>query len=260
MSIKGFASPESPYSNNTRLASGRTEALKTYVNELYHLPEDLIKTSFEPENWEGLRAYVDSSDLAHRSEILEIIDSDRDPDNKEWKIKSTYKDEYQYLLKNCYPALRRSDYHIEYEVRSYMNVSEIARVFYEKPQNLSLNEMYAYAQELDKDSEEFFEVFETAVRMFPDDQIANINAANIAMKRGEFNKAKRYLEKSGDSPQAMYARGIYEYLNGNIDMAAAIFSDALRKGVTEAEIPIARIQEMKDIQKKYMRSTTSSSY
>lgn len=260
MSIKGFASPESPYANNTRLASGRTEALKNYVLELYSLPADFIRTSYEPENWEGLRAYVDSSDLAHKAEILGLIDADIDPDKKEWKIKSVYKDEYQYLLKNCYPALRRSDYLIEYEVRSYLNVSEIARVFYEKPQNLSLNEMYAYAQELDKDSEEFSEVFETAVRMFPDDEIANINAANIAMKRGELNKAKRYLEKSGDSPQAMYARGIYEYLNGNIDMAAAIFSDALRKGVTEAEIPIARIQEMKEIQKKYMRPTTSSSY
>jgi tetratricopeptide (TPR) repeat protein len=132
-----------------------------------------------------------------------------------------------------------------------MNVSEIARVFYEKPQNLSLNEMYAYAQELDKDSEEFFEVFETAVRMFPDDQIANINAANIAMKRGELNKAKRYLEKAGDSPQAMYARGVYEYMNGNIDMAAAIFSDALNKGVAEAETPTARIQEIKNIQAIY---------
>ena len=132
-----------------------------------------------------------------------------------------------------------------------MNVSEIARVFYEKPQNLSLNEMYAYAQELDKDSEEFSEVFETAVRMYPDDQIANINAANIAMKRGELNKAKRYLEKSGDSPQAMYARGVYEYMNGNIDMAAAIFSDALNKGVAEAETPTARIQEIKNIQAIY---------
>lgn len=251
MSIKGFASPESLYDNNTRLASGRTESLKNYVHDLYHLQEDFIETSFEPENWAGLRAYVESSDLPHKSAILEIIDSDRDPDNKEWKIKSTYKDEYQYLLKNCYPALRRSDYLIEYEVRNYTDVAEIAKIIYEKPQNLSLDEMYAYAQVLDKDSEEFSEVFETAVRMFPDDEIANINAANIAMKRGELKKAKRYLDKSGDSPEAMYARGVYEYMNGNIDMAAAIFSDALNKGVAEAETPTARIQEIKNIQAIY---------
>ncbi|MBR2049634.1 MAG: DUF3868 domain-containing protein, partial [Rikenellaceae bacterium] len=51
VSIKGFASPESPYSNNTRLAKGRTEALKKYVSNLYKFPAGFISTSYEPENW-----------------------------------------------------------------------------------------------------------------------------------------------------------------------------------------------------------------
>ena len=58
VSIKGFASPESPYSNNTRLAKGRTEALKKYVSNLYKFPAGFISTSYEPENWEGLRKFV----------------------------------------------------------------------------------------------------------------------------------------------------------------------------------------------------------
>ena len=87
ISIKGFASPESPYDNNRRLASGRTEALKQYVHDLYDFPNDLILTDFEPQNWASLRDSVAASSLAHKSEILAIIDSDREPDNKEWKIK-----------------------------------------------------------------------------------------------------------------------------------------------------------------------------
>lgn len=251
MSIKGFASPESPYGNNAHLASGRTEALKTYVHNLYHLSNDIITTDFEPENWAGLRDYVEASDLTHKAEILAIIDSDREPDNKEWKIKSGYKDEYNYLLKNCYPSLRRSDYKIEYEIRSYTDTSEIAKLMYVKPQNLSLNEFYMYAQGLEKDSDEFVDVFEIAVRMFPDDQVANLNAANTAMARKDMRNAARYLAKAGDSPETEYARAVFEYLQGNQDKALQLFSNALERGVTEAEQPILKIIEMKELANKY---------
>ena len=89
LSIKGYASPESPYSNNTRLAIGRTQSLKEYVQKLYHFGSTFIKTSYEPEDWEGLRAYVETSTLPHKKEIISIIDLDTDPDRKEWLIKST---------------------------------------------------------------------------------------------------------------------------------------------------------------------------
>ena len=183
------------------------------------------------------------------SEILAIIDSDREPDNKEWKIKSGYKDEYNYLLKNCYPSLRRSDYKIEYEIRSYTDTSEIAKLMYVKPQNLSLNEFYMYAQGLEKDSDEFVDVFEIAVRMFPDDQVANLNAANTAMARKDMRNAARYLAKAGDSPETEYA--VFEYLQGNQDKALQLFSNALERGVTEAEQPILKIIEMKELANKY---------
>ena len=251
MSIKGFASPESPYQNNVMLASGRTEALKKYVHDLCHIPNDLIVTDFEAENWKGLRAYVDSSDLDHKYEILAIIDSDREPDNKEWKIKSTYKKEYDFLLKNCYPSLRRSDYRIEYEVKHYTDPDEIAKVIYVKPQNLSLDEYYAYAQTLEVDSEEFVDVFDIAVRMYPEDKIANLNAANTAMARKEMKKAARYLEKAGDSPEADYAKGLYEYLKGNHDKALSLFTNAYLRGLEEASVPMAKIKEQKELNSKY---------
>ena len=97
VSIKGFASPESPYSNNEYLAKGRTAALKGYIQSLYHFPEGVIITSYEPEDWKGLEKYVQASSLPHRDEILETIRSDRDPDTKEWIIKSRWKDDYRHL-------------------------------------------------------------------------------------------------------------------------------------------------------------------
>ena len=42
--IKGYASPEGSYANNTRLAQGRTETLKDYVQRLYNFPSGVMAT------------------------------------------------------------------------------------------------------------------------------------------------------------------------------------------------------------------------
>lgn len=55
--------------------------------------------------------------------------------------------------------------------------------------------------------DEFTDVFQTAVRMFPNDETANLNAANAAIRRDDFGTARKYLDKTGDSAEAVYARG-----------------------------------------------------
>lgn len=235
IAIKGFASPESPYSNNTRLAKGRTEALKQYVESLYHFGEDFIKTDFEPEDWAGLERYVMASSLPHKEEILEVIRSDREPDKKEWVIKSTWKEEYRHLLDECYPALRHSDYTIEYEIKSYTTPQEIELVLKSAPQNLSLEEFYILAQSYEPGSEEFNQLFETAVRMYPSDQVANLNAANSAILRKDYTAALRYLEIAGDLPEAVYTRGALEVYMENNEAAKPYLEDALKLGVSKAE-------------------------
>ena len=245
--IKGFASPESPYSNNTRLAKGRTEALKEYVEDMYHFGEGFITTDFEPEDWAGLERYVEASSLPHKSEILEAIRSDREPDNKEWFIKSNWKEEYRHLLDNCYPALRHSDYVIEYEVRSYSNPADIEQILHTAPQNLSLEEFFILAQTYEPGSEKFNDLFETAVRMYPDDAVANLNAANSAILRGDYTAALRHIEKAGDMPEAIYTRGALEVYMENNAAAKPHFEEARRQGITQAEVALAEIAKSRNI-------------
>ena len=118
ITIKGYASPEGQYDNNVRLAQDRTQAIKGYVASLYDIPADKFEVETEPENWEGLRSFVDASALPHRAEILEIIDGDRLPDDKEWMIKSRYPADWNVLLRDCLPFLRRTDYRIDYEINN----------------------------------------------------------------------------------------------------------------------------------------------
>ena len=247
ISIKGYASPESPYSNNTYLAKGRTEALKEYVESLYHFGEGFIKTDFEPEDWAGLERYVETSSLPHKEEILAAIRSDREPDAKEWIIKSTWKEEYRYLLTNCYPALRHSDYTIEYEIKSYSNPVEIEQILNTAPQNLSLEEFYILAQTYELGSDKFNELFETAVRMYPNDPVANLNAANSAILKGDYKGALSYLEKAGDIPEAIYTRGALEVYMENNEAAKPFLEEAKRRGISQAEEALVEIAKNRNI-------------
>ena len=227
ITIKGFASPEGSYTNNIRLAKGRTAALKEYVQSLYHFSEGFISTDYEPEDWEGLREYVAGSTLAHRDEILAIIDDQTlEPDPKNTKIQVTYPDEYNFLWKNIYPGLRHSDYTIEYTIRNYTDPAEIAEIMRTQPQKLSLSEFYLLAQTLEPGSDEYNEVYETAVRMYPTDETANLNAANAAMDRQNYKLAEKYLLKAGTSAEAEYTRGKLAGLQGNFDEARKHFEAA----------------------------------
>ncbi len=115
--LKGFASPESPYAHNADLARGRVEAVKAYIESLYQFPEGMVTTEYEPEDWDGLRLWVEASNLPHKEAILKIIDTPMDNlDRKEWLIKSQYPSEYQTIRKEAYPPLRHTEYKIKYRV------------------------------------------------------------------------------------------------------------------------------------------------
>lgn len=241
--LKGYASPESPYKHNTELAIGRTAALKKHIGQLYNFADNIIQIDYEPEDWVGLRRFVEQSNIDHRAEILVLIDSNMEPDAKEAKIKRTYPDEYRFMLQNFYPALRHTDYRIDYNIRTFSEADEIKRIMAEQPQKLSLNEFYFIAGKYEPDTDEFTDVFQTAVRMFPNDEIANLNAANAAIRRDDFGTARKYLDKAGDTVEAVYARGALAVREGDYDTARRYLGKAKEMGLEQASATLAELDE-----------------
>ena len=228
--IHGYASPESPYSHNAYLAENRAKTLKDYVRKLVNLDDTTFSVTSTPEDWEGLREYVAKSNLENRDAILKLIDNTSlDPDAKEWKIKSTYPADYRVMLDSWYPALRHSDYVVSYSVRPF-SVEEAKEIMKTKPQQLSLEEMFMVAQTYEPGSREFNEVMATAVRMYPDNQTANINAACTRMELGDLEGAKIYLDKAGNSPEALHAKGVLAMLEGKNEEARQLLQKAKEGG------------------------------
>lgn len=224
--IKGFASPEGSYANNSRLAEGRTAALSGYVGRLYQFPPKTISSSFEPEDWQGLRRFVASAEgrsvLQNPDEIIGLIDQPRfngNDDAREAAIRKEFPSDYRWLLENIYPGLRHSDYDITYNIRSFSSTDDLIKVMHSAPQNLSLQEFYSLARSQEPGSEIYNEAFETAVRMYPTDPVANLNAAFSAMQRNDLAGATRYLDKAGNSPEAEYGRAILSAKKGDLSGA-----------------------------------------
>lgn len=242
--IKGYASPEGSYANNTRLAKGRTETLKNYVQRLYHFPAETLTTDYEPEDWAGLVRYLETSSLAGREGILQLARGNGEPDAREREIKTRYPQDYQFLLREVYPGLRHSDYTVEYVVRAYTDVEEARRIWRTAPGKLSLNEFYRVAESYPAGSDEYNEVFETMVRLYPDDATANLNACNVAMRRGDLVSARKYAAKAGDTAEAVYARGVLAGLEKDYAQARQLLAQAQDKGVKEAADALEQINKI----------------
>jgi TPR repeat protein len=110
------------------------------------------------------------------------------------------------------------------------------------PQQLALEEFYLLAQHYESGSDEFVELWEVAVRMYPQDETANYNVASAAIASGDFERASRYLDKAGDSPEVTYSRGCIALGEGDYDKALALFREADERGVAEARAAVEAIE------------------
>ncbi len=191
-----------------------------------------MSTDYEPEDWEGLRRWVEKCTLPNRDGILTIIDSDMEPDPKDAEIKRRYPSEYKLILDSVYPALRHSDYTVKYRIRTYIDIEELKRVFASTPERLRPVDFSRIADTFTLGSPEYDEVMLKAVEIHPLDPQANVNAASIAMRHDDLDAAARYLDRAGDSPEALYTRGVLAARRGD-DAGARFYLDLAAKGGLE---------------------------
>lgn len=211
ITIKGYASPEGSYANNERLAIGRTKALTEYVRARHGSEGTRFHTAYEPEDWEGLRLAVEASDLPDKEDILAAIDTpSADLDRKEQYLRHSFPRSYAIMLDSIYPSLRHSDYTVRYKIRQYSDPEEIKRVFATTPANLSLHELMILAGMYEPGSEAYGNVVMTAVRMHPDNETLNMNAAAYALNNGDHASARYFLSRCADNGRTALMRARLE--------------------------------------------------
>lgn len=242
ITLHGYASPESPYSNNIRLAKGRTEELRNHLKRKYGFDSQIFVTDYTPEDWGNLRSFLMNTDerkikdnfwydnpayvetpevpeyvLTYREELIEIIDREMDSDAKEELLKRVGDGKpYKWLLNHVYPGLRHTDYIIDYEVKAYP-VAKGRRLIYTHPEALSLEEMYYVAQSYEEGSDNWMDALLIAAKQYPDSNIANYNAACGCIMTRRLVDAKNYLAKAGDNEDTRYLSDVIRAMEGLVN-------------------------------------------
>ena len=245
ISIHGYASPEGSYKNNVRLAEGRALALKNYVKRLFHFSDNqLSDVKSTPEDWDGLKNYLINSSYSEKQDIIKIINSNELPDMKESEIKKEFPQLYSVLLKNIYPGLRHSDYIIKYTIRPF-SLEESKSIYKTNPGNLSVEEMYKLAKDVGFETKEGRDILEMAARLNPNNVVANLNAAQAALRHNDIESADAFADKSGNSPESLYTKGAIKMAKGDLNTAAILFEQAKNGGIVEADKALDIINQYK---------------
>ncbi|MCD7711268.1 MAG: cell envelope biogenesis protein OmpA, partial [Firmicutes bacterium] len=89
-------------------------------------------------------------------------------------------------------------------------------------------------------------VFETAVRLFPEDEIANHNAAATAIMQNKPEQADILLDRSSrQTAEYLNNRGVVYLLKGAYEQAEPLFREAEKRGLPEARYNLEELARKK---------------
>lgn len=176
--------------------------------------------------------------MDYKDEVLDIITNIPIEKGRETKLMQLRAGvPYRFMLKHIFPSLRVAICKVSYDVRNF-NLEEAKEVIKKRPQNLSLNEMFMVANTYPKGSQEFIDIFESAVRIYPESEIANMNAAAAALSRNDLVSAERYLERvKSDAclPEYNNAMGVLLLMKGEYESSEKYLKAAEQSGLDAAK-------------------------
>lgn len=235
LTVAGFASPEASTQYNQALSERRAATFADWLAGRYGFKKSQMHVTAPGEDWTMTRQLVADSQHADRDAILSIIDNTLDQDARDPQLKQLSGGAtYRWMLETLYPHVRRVEYTIAYEVRPF-SVEEAREIIKRNPKLLSLNEMYLVAHSYEPLSKEFKEVFDIAVRLFPNEPVAIINASAADIEGGNAQAAIERLEKLGNNPDAWNNLGVAYWKQGNLEKAHQYLHWASEKGSETAK-------------------------
>ena len=183
----GFASPEGPERFNTLLAGRRAASLADYIVETSRgmLPDSIIMVEGGAEDWDGFFAAVDGNQSVAGNRSVAAVRASLTADNRDSceRVLRADRNLFNVLRTDILPALRRTEYTIEYDVRDF-SPEEAERLWQEHPEWLSINELYSVAELYGDDDPRYIEVLLAAARTYPADVAAVHNAAMALCRSG----------------------------------------------------------------------------
>ena len=253
--VSAYASPDGGFDLNDRLAAQRQSNAESHVNKLLkkNKVDAYVDTEYTAEDWEGFQELVAASNIPDKDLILRVLSMYKEPEVREREIKNISA-VYGELAEEILPQLRRARITLNYQLIGRSD-DEILAAVKEDASILSVEELL-YAATLVESTDEKVSIYNKTAKIYPNDYRAYNNLAEIAMKAGDYAKAKNYLEKAiklnASAAEVNTNLGMLALIDGNVADA----ENYLVKG-TEAKANEAALGNLYIAQGQYERAVSA---
>ena len=229
MEIVGYGAPIGDFRHNETRCAARAYELKRYLTSGKRIVPNQVNVSWITEDWDSITTLIDKSELRFRSAALDIIHNVDPSSGREAQLHMLGNGSlYKHLQDEVFPQVCRLYYEVKLRRENSAGIVPSSR-------SVSLGALYATSQHFTKGSDDFNDLMDLAARLFPTSADACINAAGVALLKGDTQKAERYLQGREADPRAYNNIGVLYLLKGARAKAETYLRMAVKLGVPEAE-------------------------
>ena len=236
--ISAYASPDGEVDLNTKLADKRmVNAEKYFARELKKskveglAEEGFITSKSTPEDWEGFKKLMESSDVQDKELILRVLSMYSDPVVREKEIKNIAA-AYEAIAEEILPQLRRSQLFVNIAIVGHSDSALIA-LSTSNPDTLKVEELM-YTATLVSDLNAKLAIYQKVSSNFADDWRGHNNSGYILIKQGKIAEAKAALEQAkaldASNTTVLNNLGVVAHLEGDVEAAKEFYTAAAGAG------------------------------
>ena len=231
LSLHGYGAPTGNYRRNEQRSSERAQLLKEHL--IAAQSAKMVSVTWTAEDWQRITTLTEADNsLTLRSAALDVMQNVDITAGREDQLRMLASGQtYQQLSQRIFPQVQRIDYTATLQHRSASS-----------PEPAELKSLYRTASALPRGSSEFNDLIDVAARLYPDNAVAAINAAGVALTKGELDKAERYLAPWQTDARAYQNLGVLSLLKGDAAKAEVYLRMAEAQGVSEARTVMERLR------------------
>ena len=233
LSLVGYGAPTGNYQRNEMRSNARALELKNYLLSEPRVSANSVAVTWVAEDWDSIVSIVENSDIRLRTAALDIMRNVEVGQGREQQLQMLASGAtYAEMQRKVFPKVCRMEY-----TATLTRSSATADV----PADLA--KLYATAQRYAVGTREHNDILDLAARLFPDNAEARIDAAGVALLRGDTAQAANYLRGLDTDSRAWNNLGVLYMLQGNASKAEVYLRMAAAAGTPSAAKALETIKE-----------------
>ena len=231
--VSAYASPDGTLDWNSKLSEKRESTSSKYVEKTLKKEkiEAALKAKFTPEDWEGFKELMEKSSIQDKELILRVLSMYTDPEVREREIKNLSA-AFTAVADEILPKLRRAKITANVDLIGKTD-EEIAALADSDPASLNPAELL-YAATLTTDKNKQLAIYNSMMKVYPDDWRGYNNAGMTMVKQFNYADAKSLFEKAeklkNDEPIIKNNLGAVALFEGDIAKAETYLGAASGAG------------------------------